>query len=404
VNLRQGVAVERRQLDTNFFDPSYLEDPFPLYEEIRAVGNVVWNDVLGGWVVVGYDECLSVVTNGAGHFVQLSGDPELTFWFEAPNMIGVDGTEHRRLRAALAPLFTRRGVAKWERRISEVVRQLLAPMVAGNDSFDLIADFTTLPTLIISEMLGVPEERYDDFQRWSHDIVTNMSFGHEDAESLEILRRAATEINAYLKHEIERHRLERPDDLLTTMLDMEGSDAMSSEEIRSTAVLLLAAGYDTTAKTMSNALIALERNPDQRRIVAQDLSLVPAAVEESLRWFGPVQWLPKRAIADTVLDGMEVSVGETVYAFSAAANRDPRRWDHPERFDVKREPKSHLAFGYGPHLCLGAPLARLETKVALEELLRLAPEYCLHDLDFGRSMFIRGPERGIVELGVQARA
>ena len=208
---RERMAiVTRKQLDTNFFDPSYVEDPFPLYEEIRAVGNVVWNDVLGGWVVVGYDECLSVVTNAGGHFVQLSGDPELTFWFEAPNMIGVDGPEHRRLRGALAPLFTRSAVAKWETRISEVVKELLAPLVAGNDSFDLIADFTTLPTLIVSEMLGVPEARYDDFQRWSHDIVTNLSFGHEDAESLEILRRAATEINAYFKEEIERHRARAP--------------------------------------------------------------------------------------------------------------------------------------------------------------------------------------------------
>ncbi len=392
----------RRQVNTNFFDPSYLEDPFPLYEEIRAVGNVVWNDVLGGWLVVSYDECLSVVTDSGHRFVQLSGDPELTFWFEAPNMIAADGPEHRRLRGTLAPLFTRSAVAKWEKRVREVVTDLLAPLVAGRDSFDLIADFTTLPTVIVSEMLGVPEERYDDFQRWSHDIVTNLSFGHENEESLAVLRRAATEINGYLAEEIERHRQDRPDDLLTTMLDMEGSDAMSSEEIRSTAVLLLAAGYDTTAKTMANSLIALERNPDQRRLVAKDLSLVPAAIEESLRWFGPVQWLPRRAIIDTSLDGMDVATGEIVYVFSAAANRDPARWEHPERFDVRREAKSHLAFGYGPHLCLGAPLARLETKVALEELLRLAPEYRLRDLDFGQSMFIRGPERGIVDVGVRA--
>jgi cytochrome P450 len=177
---------------------------------------------------------------------------------------------------------------------------------------------------------------------------------------------------------------------------------MSSGEIRSTAVLLLAAGYDTTAKTMANSLIALARNPDQRRLVANDLSLVPAAIEESLRWYGPVQWLPRRTIMDTTLDDMDVTTGEIVYVFSAAANRDPGRWDHPESFDVRREAKSHLAFGYGPHLCLGAPLARLETKVALEELLRLAPEYRLRDLDFGRSMFIRGPERGIVDVGVRA--
>jgi cytochrome P450 len=394
--------VTRRQVSTDFFDPSYMEDPFPLYEEIRAVGNVVWNDVLGGWLVVGYDDCLSVVTDSGHRFVQLSGDPELTFWFEAPNMIAADGPDHRRLRGALAPLFTRSAVAKWEARVREVVADMLAPLVAGRESFDLIADFTTLPTVIVSEMLGVPEDRYDDFQRWSHDIVTNLSFGHENEESLAVLRRAATEINAYLAEEIERHRRERPDDLLTTMLDMEGSEAMSGGEIRSTAVLLLAAGYDTTAKTMANSLIALERNPDQRRLVADDLSLVPAAIEESLRWFGPVQWLPRRTIMDTTLDGMDITTGEIVYVFSAAANRDPSRWDHPERFDVRRESKSHLAFGYGPHLCLGAPLARLETKVALEELLRLAPEYRLRDLDFGRSMFIRGPERGIVDVGVRA--
>src|SRR6516164_4483726 len=105
-----------------------MEDPFPLYEEIRAVGNVVWNDVLGGWLVVGYDDCLSVVTDSGHRFVQLSGDPELTFWFEAPNMIAADGPEHRRLRGALAPLFTRSAVAKWEARVREVVADMLAPM------------------------------------------------------------------------------------------------------------------------------------------------------------------------------------------------------------------------------------------------------------------------------------
>jgi cytochrome P450 len=394
--------MNRRQLDTNFFDPAYMEDPFPLYEEIRRVGSVVWNGVLSGWVVVGYDEGSAVLTSSHERFVTLSGDPELTFWFEAPNMIAADGPEHRRLRNALSPFFTRRATARWEKRVAEVVHDLVAPMVAGNDSFDLIADFTTLPTLIVSEMLGVPPDRFDDFQRWSHDIVTNLAFGHEDAESLEVLRRASTEINAYLREEIERHRREQPDDLLTTMLQLEGKDSMSSAEIRSTAVLLLAAGYDTTAKTMANCLIALERNPEQRRLVAEDLSLVPAAIEESLRWFGPVQWIPRRAVAGTIIDGMEVAAGENVFTFVAAANRDPRRWAEPEKFDVRREVKSHLAFGYGPHLCLGAPLARLETKVAIEELLKVAPEYRLRDLDFGKSLFIRGPERGVVDVGVRA--
>jgi cytochrome P450 len=387
----------RKELNTNFFDSSFMEDPYAAYDEIRSVGNVVWNETLKGWVVVGYDEAVGVLTD-PDRFHILSGDPEMTFWFEAPNMITTDGPLHRRLRGAFSPLFTRNAVAKWEQRVTEVVGELLEPLVAGRDSFDLISEFTVLPTVIVSEMLGVPEERRDDFQRWSHDIVTNLAFGMEDEGSMAVLRRAAKEINEYLVEEIDRHQRERTDDLITTMLELEGDRAMSPNEIRSTAVLLLAAGYDTTAKAMSNTLIALERNPDQRREVAVDLTLVPAAIEESLRWLGPVQWNPRRSVADTHLAGTPISTGDVLYVMTAAANRDPRRWPEANSFDVHREIKSHLAFGYGPHLCLGAPLARIETRVAIEQLLKVAPEYHLRDLDFGRSVFIRGPERGIVDV------
>ncbi len=396
--------MKPKQLDVDFFGPAFRDDPFPVYEEVRGVGNVVWNEVLSGWMVVGYDEAVSVLTDPGERFAILSGDPELTFWFEAPNMITVDGAQHRRLRGALSPLFTRGAIARWEQRVAEVVEELLAPLVSGHDSFDLIADFTKLPTVIVADMLGVPEARYPDFRRWSHEIVTNLAFGLENDESRKVLRRAATEINQYIKEEIERHERERPDDLMTKMLDLSGEDTMTSAEIRSTAVLLLVAGYDTTAKTMSNCLIALERNPEMRRLVAADPGLVPAAIEEGLRWLGPVQWNPRRALNQTVLDGQTLTAGEVVYVLNAAANRDPRRWAQPERFDVLREAKSHLAFGYGSHLCLGAPLARLETRVAIEKLLQVAPEYRLRDIDFGQSLFIRGPERGTVEVGARATA
>ncbi len=390
--------MDRRQLDVDVFDPRDKEDPYRLYEEIRAVGNVVWNDSLAGWAVVGFDEALSVLTNHRGGFAQMAGDPELYPWFQAPNMITVDGAYHQRLRGALTPLFTRSAIAKWERRVGEVVERMLAPLVAGRDDFDLIHDFTMLPTVIVADMLGVPPERYDDFRRWSHVIVTNHSWGFEDEQTRTMLRQTATEINDYLRQEIERHRREQPDDLLTYMLQPSGDKALSDEEILSTSVLLLTAGYDTTAKAMSNCLIALERNPDQRREVAADPSLVPAAIEEGMRWFGPVQFVAHKAARDTVLDGMPVAAGDVVYVTIAAANRDPRRWSHPDRFEVSRESKSHLAFGYGPHLCLGAPLARLEMKVAIEQLLRLAPEYRLRNIAFSDSISVRGPQSGVVEV------
>jgi cytochrome P450 len=389
--------VLRREHDTDFADPAFRTDPFPLYEEIRAIGNVVWNRPLQGWVVVGYDEATAVLADSEGYGI-LSGDPEHTFWFEAPNMITTDGELHARLRSALSPLFTRRAVARWEARITEVVQELLTPLFAGGGAFDLFSDFSMLPTVIVAEMLGVPAERYDDFRRWSHDVVANISFGFANEENLTVLRRAATEVNAYLRTELDRHRRTQPDDLLTHMLNLTGDDVMSDDEIRSTAVLLLLAGYDTTAKTMSSSVIALERHPDQRRLVADDPALLPAAVEESLRWFGSVHAMPRRAVRNVVVDGMEVAAGDMVYVCAAAANRDPRRWPDPNRFDVKRELSSNLAFGYGPHLCLGAPLARLETKVALGELLRLAPEYRLDDVEYGTSVFVRGPDRGMVTV------
>ena len=389
-----------KRLDLNFLERSAIDDPFPLYEEVRSVGNVVRNELLQGWMVVGFEEGSTVLTDKGERFTELNSDPELIFWFDAPNMITVDGPIHQRLRGGLASLFTRSAVAKMEQRVEAVVDELLTPLGASSE-FDL-ADFTMIPTVIVAEMLGVPAERHGDFRRWSHEIVSNLAYGHEDERVREVMRRAAREVNSYLGEEIERHRREQPDDLLTKMVTLSGDDAMSDEEIRSTAVLLLLAGYDTTAKTLASSLVALQSHPDERRLVAQDPSLIPSAVEEVLRWSGPVQFLPRLVMLDTVLGDTEIPAGDVVFVFAGAANRDPKRWADPQRFDVRREVKSHLAFGWGPHLCIGAPLARLETKVALQRLLQLAPDYRLRDIDYGPSFFIRGPERGLVDVAVHS--
>jgi cytochrome P450 len=382
------------ELSANFLDAETILDPFPLYEQIRAEGRVVWNGAMGMWMVPGFDDCLSILTDAGDTFTMMTADPEYIFWFEAPNMIQVDGPEHTRLRRCLSPLFTRNAVAKWEARVAEVVDELLRPLAAGASSFDIIADFTMIPTVIVAEMLGVPKERHLDFRRWSHAIVSNHAYGHEDSAGLEIMRRASDELNAYLNDEIDRHRRERPDDLITAMLAMPD---MTEEEARSTAILLLIAGYDTTAKLMANCLVALEQHPDQRRLVAEDHSLVPAAIEEVLRWSSVAQVGPRRVMRETVIADTKLATGDVVGALLAAANRDPARWPEPGRFDVRRDAKSHLGLGFGPHLCLGAPLARLETKVALERLLALAPEYRLRDTDYGNAFFTRGLEAGTLE-------
>jgi cytochrome P450 len=392
-----------RRIDTNFFTPEAIADPFSLYDDLRSRGSVFWNDLMHAWNVFGFDEVSAVLSDRGERYVEVNGDPELIYWFEAPNMITVDGSYHRRLRGAIEPMFTRSATAKWEQRVREVVEELVTPLADGTRGYDLIADFTMIPTIIVADMLGVPPERYDDFRRWSHEIVSNLAYGSEQEEARATMKRAAVEINQYVAEEMERHRREQPDDLFTAMLNLTGDDAMTDDEIRSTAVLLVLAGYDTTAKMMGNTLVALEAHPEQRREVAGDSALVAPAIEEALRWCGPVQFTgPRLAMQDAVLDGQAISKGDTVVVFLAAANRDPKRWPDPNRYDIHRELKSHLAFGWGPHLCLGAPLARLETKVAVEQLLRVAPEYTLRDIDLGNAFFVRGPERGFIDVGAGA--
>ena len=385
------------RLDVNLYAPEVVADPYPVYEEIRAAGRVVWNGTLDCWMIPGFDDCTAVLTDDGRYFSPMNGDPELITWFDAPNMMMVVGPEHVRLRKCLAPLFTRQSVARWERRVGEVVDELLTPLAQG-ETFDLIADFTMIPTVIVAEMLGVPEQHHQDFRRWSHQIVSNLSFGHEDPGSRETMRRAGDEVNAFLSEEIERRRREPRTDLISAMLEM---SEMTAGEIRSASVLLLLAGYDTTAKLMANCLVVLQQHPDQRRILAGEPAGVPAAIEEVLRWAGVSQMTPRRVTDGTTLGDTELPAGDAVYVMHGAANRDPARWPEPDRFDVRREAKAHHGFGFGPHLCLGASLARWETKVALEHLLAAAPEYELREVEYGTSMFARGPDRGLVDTAAR---
>lgn len=393
------------QLDIDFNDPALIDDPWSLYDEIRKVGPVVWNDILEVWMVPGFAECVEVLDDPKAERFGVVGAryPEITFWFDAPNMIIADGVDHRRLRQGVSRFFTPSAVNRsWEGRVREVVEELLEPLVQGAESMDLISDFTKVPVVIVAELLGVPTERHDDFRRWSHAIISNLAFGHEAPEARREMDTALAELNEYLTEEIDRHRRDQPNDLMTVMVNMpDWSDA----EIRSSAINLLIAGYDTTAKFMGLCLVALEKHPDQRRLLAERPELIPNALEEVLRCYGTAHRIIRLPVRDTVLSGVALKENQIIYLLLAAGNRDPARWEDPNRFDVRRAHQwhlgqPHLGFGLGPHVCIGAPLARLETRVALETLLRLAPDYRLRELDYGKTFGAYGPEGGIIETRV----
>jgi cytochrome P450 len=379
--------------DVNLFDRAVVADPYPVYEQIRAHGNVVRNDLMQIYMVVGYHEAREALMDTGERF-GMANDAELTPWFEGANMINVDGDEHDRLRRILAPHFTRQAIAGWERRVSEVVDELMTPLLAQG-RFDIVSDFTLIPTIIVAEMMGVPHERAEDLRRWSQGMLAELAYGHESPDAFARLRAIGDEANGYLSEELERHLVEQPDDLITVM---QRSNNMSPAEIRSTGLLLVLAGYDTTAKFLANSLVLLAQHPDQRAAIVEDMSLLPMAIEEVMRCTGPTQINPRRIMQDTTLGGVDMQAGEIAFVLQTAANRDPSRWEDPLRFDIRREPKSHVGFGFGPHLCLGAALARLEATTALRAVLEGAPDYEVHDVDYGTGMVVRGPERGHVEV------
>jgi cytochrome P450 len=396
------VAAIQRDID--FFDRAVVEDPFPHYEEVRAAGRVVWNDMLHAWMVTGFDDCKTVLGDPSRFSNAQYRDPAKVWWFEAPNMVMADPPDHRRLRQPLSPMFARGAVARLQGRVADVVDELLAPLVSAPDGFDIIRDFTMIPTVILAEMIGVPRSRQEDFRRWSSTIAGSLAYGNEDPAARARMREASEELRLYLEEEFERHRRTQPDDLLTYMLRLPPDLRMSDAEIRSTISVLLLAGYDTTAKLMSNSLVVLARQPAQRRLLADDPGLIPVAVEEVLRWCGVLHGVLRTVEHDTELLGVTLRKGQMVCTMPAAANRDPERWPDPLRFDIRREQKPHLGFGHGHHLCIGAPLARLETKIALERLLLIAPGYTLRDIDYGKGWFVRGPESGLLRATAPAPA
>ncbi len=389
-------------VDADFMDPAVIRDPLPVYEEIRAAGRVVWNDPVQAWMITGFDDCTAVLSDRKAERFGMAGArfPERTFWFDAPNMVIVDPPEHVRLRQPLAAYFASGAIARrWEARVRQIIDDAIDRRVAAG-SFD-VRDFTKLPIVIVSDMLGIPAERHDDFRRWSEIITGNIAFGLESPETRRLMDEALAESKDYIVAEIARHRREQPDNLMTAMVSI---PTWTEDEIVSTAMGFLLAGYETTARLMVQCLMVLEQHPDQRRLLVEEPELIPNAIEEINRWAGPAKCLTRVVLRDTTLAGTRLRKDETVWNLLSAANRDPSRWEDPARLDIRRAYRRNLGFGTSLHICIGAPLARLEVKLALEALLSRAPEYHLRDIGYAEGFFVYGPESGEIEVPVLSAA
>jgi cytochrome P450 len=409
------------------YDPGRAEwrtDPYPHYRRLRDAAPVYFAPGLRAWCVSRYDDVLFVLRHpelfsSRAMFTYLinqgqEGMPRLTWpmlrflvrfvWhtrlnpFEfatARNLIAEDGERHAAMRAIVNRGFTPRRIAEWEDRARELVAECVAKLRSSAD-FDLVEDLAIpLPVTLIAEMLGVEPARRKDFKRWS-DVIVEASTGPGRSRPYD--RRftdVVVELATYLRSIAETRRRQPADDLISAIAaEQDGETALTIREVIQFVMLLLVAGNETTTNLIGNAVTALLDHPDQLRRVAADPSLVPGAIEEALRFDSPVQLVFRTATEEVELGGVTIPKGAYVAPLIGSANRDERRFPDADRFDVARATQGHLAFGFGEHFCLGASLARLEARVALEallpELVRLERRGQRELVD---SFLVRGPRR-----------
>jgi cytochrome P450 len=409
------------------FDPYSFErrdDPYPVYRQLRESAPV-HRAASGFYSVSRYDDVLSVLkrpelfssramftvlmNGGIEGFPPVSLDmvrflvrfPLRTrmnpFRFpKARNLISEDPPSHGPLRNVVNRGFTPRRIAAWEPRVRALCEQHLAPLRRG-EPFDLVHDFAIpLPVTIIAEMLGVEPERMRDFKRWSDafiDGATGPGRAHPFAPEF---TDAVLEFMAYLRKTVRSRRRNPGDDLVSAIIaESPGGARLTDLDVMMFVQLLLVAGNETTTNLIGNAVHALLDHPDQLERVRRDPSLVASLVEEALRFDPPIQTVFRNVLADVEIAGTAIPKGAIVAALIGSANRDERRFPDPDRFDVGREPRGHLAFGFGEHFCLGSALARLEARVALEALV---PELArVERASAGRelvdSFLVRGPKK-----------
>jgi cytochrome P450 len=387
----------------NPFTPEALANPYPMYRELREHAPMYRSELMDGWVLTRYEDVLAVLKHprmsadrrrARNRMVAqaMAAQEEAGPFSQASTMLSSDPPEHTRLRGLVSKAFTAKVVEQMRPRIQEIVDHLL-DAAQDKGSMDLIWDFAyPLPVIVIAEMLGVPSERRDDFKRWSDDIVATLGGPLVSEDALERGRKSAVDMASYFQGIIAERRREPREDLLSLLVAAEErGDVLSEEELIATCMLLLAAGNETTTNLIGNGMLALFEHPDEFERLRESPSLVDSAVEEMLRFTGPVQATGRVAQEPIEIGGVTVEEGQLAFCMLAAANRDPAAFDDPERFDVGRTDNKHIAFGYGIHFCLGAPLARAEGQIAFRELLARLPDLRLAgDYEWNANIILRG--------------
>jgi hypothetical protein len=391
-------------------DPATLPDPYAVLASLREASPFAEFD--GAFVVAGRHADISAVLrhpNASSERTKsrvAAASPSAGRQRDRPSFLSLDPPDHTRLRRLVSKAFTARTIARLEPRIRAITGELLGGAAAAGE-LEIVSQLAyPLPVRIISEMLGVPVEDHPRFAGWSARLAHSLQpdFGSSPEAALsraEAARSASDEFAEYFRGLIGARRAQPADDLLTAMVQAEDDGEMLTEdEVIATCVLLLVAGHETTVGLISNAVLALLRNPDQLALLQASPALAAGAVEETLRYDAPVQMTARVAMGALPVGSVTATDGALILLLLAAAGRDPEMYANPDQFDIRRGASNHLAFAAGPHFCLGAPLARLEATIALEAFAAamIAPELDEASLAYKPNLNLRGPEQLVVRF------
>jgi cytochrome P450 len=354
----------------NLLTDDMRRNPYPMYDQVRSSMPVLQVPGADIWMVLDYDGVKRALFDQDAFSSRASapGDSPLDW------LIFTDPPRHTKLRGIILRAFTPRSVASLEPRIREISRELLDQTIERGE-MDLCGDYSIpLPLMVIAEMIGIPIEDRPLFKRWSEAILglsdAVMGGPEAKARATEAFGAAKSEMQAYLAGLLKERRTAPKDDLLTRLVEAEvDGERLTETEILDFFVLLLVAGSETTTNLISNAILSFIENPGELIRLQTTPELLSSAIEEVLRYRSPVQAVFRETKRDVDMHGQVIPAGKLVLPIIGSANRDPKQFHDAGHFDIARDPNPHIAFGHGIHFCLGAPLARLEAKIALGDLL-----------------------------------
>jgi len=370
----------------HLLDPEVLANPYALFHRLRSEDPVHWDPFLHAWVVTRYNDVVTVLHHYSA--ARTPSPEQLTeMGLGALNpiaqvmvkqMLFLDAPAHTRMRSLAAHAFTPQRVEVLRSHIREIANALL-DKVESQGHMDVIADLAEpLPCIVTAEMLGVPVEDHQQLKVWSQDFAEMLgNFQHNPDRASRVLRSTLAMVD-YFRCAIREQRLNPRDGLVRSLMNAEiDGDRFTDEEIIANCIVTMVGGQETTTNLIGNGVLSLLRNPDQLEKLRSDLSLIPSAVEEMLRYESPSQHTARLAPEDTILGGRRIAKRQAVIAVMAAGNRDPERFPDPDRLDITRTNNRHLAFGWAAHFCFGAALARIEGQTAFELMLRRLPNWIL---------------------------